>query len=59
MRFFEFNFVEGNFVQISGENSYYVGEIPNTGLTKENLYKDIIIFTEKEIPASRWFAGIS
>lgn len=52
MNFWEFHFAEGNFIQIIGENNYYVGQIPNIGLTKENLYKDIIIYTEKEIPVS-------
>lgn len=47
MKFWEFNFVEGDLVQIRDENSYYVGEVPNTGLTKEYLVKDIEVFTEQ------------
>ncbi|MCM1056784.1 MAG: hypothetical protein NC517_04160 [Firmicutes bacterium] len=47
VKFWEFNFVEGDLVQIRGEKSYYVGEVPNTGLTKEYLVKDIEVFTEQ------------
>lgn len=48
MKFWEFNFDIGDFVQVCGEVSYYVGEVPNTGLTKEYLVNDVKVFNEQE-----------
>lgn len=48
MKFWEFNFAAGDLVQICGETSYYIGDVPNTGLTNEYLLKDVIVFTEQE-----------
>ena len=55
MRFWEFRFAAGDFVQVRDENNYYVGEVPGIGLTKEYLLKDVIVYTEQEEQLSVYY----
>ena len=46
LEFLEFDLHKGDMIQVPGENNYYIGKVPETGLTKEYICQDVIAFTK-------------
>ena len=51
LNFYEFQFTEGDFLTVQGESNYYIGSLPEIGLTEQNLIHGMSVVSDgKELP---------